>query len=205
MLASLKETFPESIGRSGRVLLPAGPRARASPQREVREVGGHRARGRPRPWSASGTAERQGWIADLADRGVFGRKDEGGFARSADWRVEADRILAQRKTKEGRTMKFEKTPGWLDWYDGPRRRVQAAARQRRRALPRVRPWRRVRLLRRSASTRRATPSRSSCSRCATTWDLRATCSCRPPATVPTTAPWPMPADHRTARRAVLPR
>jgi 3-hydroxyisobutyrate dehydrogenase len=33
-------------------------------------------------------------VADLADAGVFGTKGATGFARSADWRVEADRLLA---------------------------------------------------------------------------------------------------------------
>jgi hypothetical protein len=46
------------------------------------------------PWSADGTAERQAWMADLADAGLFGAKGGLDFARSADWRVEADRILA---------------------------------------------------------------------------------------------------------------
>ena len=50
------------------------------------------------PWSASGTAQRQGWIADLADDGVFGPKGTPEFARSADWRTEADRILARIKS-----------------------------------------------------------------------------------------------------------
>jgi hypothetical protein len=45
------------------------------------------------PWSASGTAERQGWVADLAEDGVFGWREGEGFARSQDWRVEADRML----------------------------------------------------------------------------------------------------------------
>jgi 3-hydroxyisobutyrate dehydrogenase len=45
------------------------------------------------PGSAVGTAERQSWVADLADGGVFGPRGSPGFARSADWRVEADRIL----------------------------------------------------------------------------------------------------------------
>jgi 3-hydroxyisobutyrate dehydrogenase len=45
------------------------------------------------PGSAAGTAERQTWVADLADAGVFGERGGPGFARSADWRVEADRIL----------------------------------------------------------------------------------------------------------------
>ncbi len=52
------------------------------------------------PWSAAGTAERQAWMADLADAGTFGRRDQAGFARSTDWRDEADRILATLKTKE---------------------------------------------------------------------------------------------------------
>jgi 3-hydroxyisobutyrate dehydrogenase-like beta-hydroxyacid dehydrogenase len=45
------------------------------------------------PWSAFGTVERQGWIADLADAGVFGQRSTPEFARSADWRTEADRLL----------------------------------------------------------------------------------------------------------------
>ena len=45
------------------------------------------------PWSAAGTAERQTWVADLADGGLFGERGSPGFARSPDWRVEADRIL----------------------------------------------------------------------------------------------------------------
>ena len=51
------------------------------------------------PWSAQGTAERQAWVADLADEGVFGQKGTAGFARSPDWRTEADRILALTKQK----------------------------------------------------------------------------------------------------------
>lgn len=46
-----------------------------------------------RPWSASSTAERQAWIAELAEKGVFGERGQPAFARSPDWRVEADRIL----------------------------------------------------------------------------------------------------------------
>lgn len=45
-------------------------------------------------WSASGTAERQAWMAELADAGVFGVRGTADFARSSDWRIEADRILA---------------------------------------------------------------------------------------------------------------
>ncbi len=50
------------------------------------------------PWSASGTAQRQAWVADAADTGIFGVRGEPGFARSGDWRCEADRILASAKT-----------------------------------------------------------------------------------------------------------
>jgi 3-hydroxyisobutyrate dehydrogenase-like beta-hydroxyacid dehydrogenase len=46
------------------------------------------------PWSASGTAQRQSWIAGLADAGVFGDKETNDFARCVDWRIEADRVLA---------------------------------------------------------------------------------------------------------------
>jgi 3-hydroxyisobutyrate dehydrogenase-like beta-hydroxyacid dehydrogenase len=46
------------------------------------------------PFSASGTAKRQAHIADLADTGVFGTRGDAAFARSTDWRVESDRLLA---------------------------------------------------------------------------------------------------------------
>ena len=52
------------------------------------------------PHSAAGTAERQAHIADLADAGVFGTKGTSGFARSADWRTEADRLLAAARNKD---------------------------------------------------------------------------------------------------------
>jgi hypothetical protein len=52
------------------------------------------------PWSAEGTAERQAWVADLADEGLFGTKGTRTFARSPDWRTEADRILAAVKAKK---------------------------------------------------------------------------------------------------------
>lgn len=52
------------------------------------------------PWSAAGTAERQAWVADCADAGVFGARGTPKFARSADWRVEADRMLALARRQE---------------------------------------------------------------------------------------------------------
>jgi hypothetical protein len=51
------------------------------------------------PWSSQGTAERQAWVADLADQGLFGERGTKDFARAADWRTEADRILGAIKPK----------------------------------------------------------------------------------------------------------
>jgi 3-hydroxyisobutyrate dehydrogenase len=40
-------------------------------------------------------------MADLAEQGVFGRRGALGFARSTDWRVEADRLLqAARQARD---------------------------------------------------------------------------------------------------------
>jgi len=100
VLASLKETFAgidwEKQGAYFFQRVIEHGRRRSE---EVREVAVTVLEAGLEPWSAAGTAERQGWVADLADRGVFGRRGEGSFARSVDWRIEADRILAQRKTK----------------------------------------------------------------------------------------------------------
>ena len=52
------------------------------------------------PWSAQGTADRQAWVADLADAGLFGPKGSPTFARSPDWRTEADRMLAHLQLKD---------------------------------------------------------------------------------------------------------
>ena len=95
VLASLAETFPgidwEKQGAYFFQRVIEHGRRRSEEVREVaetvREIG-------LTPWSAQGTAERQAWVADLADQGVFGPKGSPAFARSADWRVEADRILA---------------------------------------------------------------------------------------------------------------
>jgi 3-hydroxyisobutyrate dehydrogenase-like beta-hydroxyacid dehydrogenase len=94
LLASLTETFPgidwERQGAYFFQRVIEHGRRRSEEVREVvetvREVG-------LAPWSAAGTAERQAWVADLADAGVFGAKGTKTFARSADWRTEADRIL----------------------------------------------------------------------------------------------------------------
>ena len=95
VIASLQETFPgidwEKQGAYFFQRAIEHGRRRSEEVREVaqtvREIG-------LTPWSAQGTAERQAWVAGLADGGVFGARSRQGFARSADWRVEADRILA---------------------------------------------------------------------------------------------------------------
>jgi 3-hydroxyisobutyrate dehydrogenase-like beta-hydroxyacid dehydrogenase len=101
VLASLKETFPgidwEKQGAYFFQRVIEHGRRRAEEAREVaetvREIG-------LEPWSSSGTAERQAFIADLADQGVFGERGAKGFARESDWRTEADKILAEIKRKQ---------------------------------------------------------------------------------------------------------
>ncbi len=95
VIASLKETFPgidweRQAAYFFQRVIEHG-RRRSEEMREVavtvREAG-------LQPLSAVGTAERQAHIADLADSGVFGARGAPGFARSVDWRIEADRLLA---------------------------------------------------------------------------------------------------------------
>ena len=97
VIASLRETFPgidweKQAAYFFQRVIEHG-RRRSEELREsavtVQEAG-------LTPWSAAGTAERQAWIADLADAGLFGTKGTQEFARSADWRIEADRILKSR-------------------------------------------------------------------------------------------------------------
>ena len=101
VLASLTETFPginwEKQGAYFFQRVIEHGRRRAE---EVREVAETVREAGLTPWSAQGTAERQAWVADLADAGLFGTKGETEFARSADWRVEADRILASIKSNK---------------------------------------------------------------------------------------------------------
>jgi len=97
VLASLAETFPgidwEKQGNYFFQRVIQHGRRRSEEMREaaetVREAG-------LEPLSASGTAERQAWVADLAASGLFG---DTAPAR-AGWRIEADRILAA--VKKGR-------------------------------------------------------------------------------------------------------
>ena len=100
VLASLAETFPgidwEKQGSYFFQRVIEHGRRRSE---EVREVAETVREAGLTPWSAQGTAERQAWVADLAVAGVFGDKKSAEFARSADWRIEADRILARIRTE----------------------------------------------------------------------------------------------------------
>ena len=101
VIASLHETFPgidwekQAAYFFQRVI--AHGRRRSEEVREVAET--VRDAGLT-PWSASGTAERQAWVADLGDAGLFGERGTPAFARSVDWRTEADRILGHVKPKD---------------------------------------------------------------------------------------------------------
>jgi len=101
VIASLQETFPgidweKQAAYFFQRVIEHG-RRRAEEMREVaqtvREAG-------LEPWSAAGTTERQAWVADGADAGWFGVRGTPGFARSADWRSEADRILAHLEQQD---------------------------------------------------------------------------------------------------------
>jgi 3-hydroxyisobutyrate dehydrogenase-like beta-hydroxyacid dehydrogenase len=98
VIASLKETFPgidweKQAAYFFQRVIEHGRRR----SEEVREVAVTVREAGLEPFSAAGTAERQAHIADLADAGVFGARGEPSFARSTDWRKEADRLLAHLK------------------------------------------------------------------------------------------------------------
>ena len=98
VLASLGETFPGiNWEKQGAYFFQRVIEHGRRRSEEVREVAETVREAGLVPWSAQGTAERQAWVADLADQGVFGEKGTKDFARSADWRIEADRILAAIK------------------------------------------------------------------------------------------------------------
>jgi 3-hydroxyisobutyrate dehydrogenase len=95
VLASLRETFPgidwerQASYLFARVIEHGRRRAEEMHEaaQTVREAG-------LVPWSAEGSAERQAWVADLAESAVFDGEGASGRPPSADWRVQADRILA---------------------------------------------------------------------------------------------------------------
>jgi 3-hydroxyisobutyrate dehydrogenase-like beta-hydroxyacid dehydrogenase len=95
VIASLQETFPGiDWERQGAYFFQRVIEHGRRRSEEVREVAVTVREAGLEPHSAAGTAERQAWVADLAERGLFGAKGSPGFARQSDWRVEADRILA---------------------------------------------------------------------------------------------------------------
>jgi len=94
VLASLRETFPgldweKQASYFFQRVVEHGRRR----GEEMREAAVTVAEAGLEPWSASATAERQTWVSSLTDEGVFGARDAAAFARSPDWRTEADRIL----------------------------------------------------------------------------------------------------------------
>ena len=100
VIASLQETFPGiDWEKQGAYFFQRAIEHGRRRSEEVREVAETVREAGLTPWSAAGTAERQAWVADLADAGVFGQRGSAGFARSGDWRAEADRILA--RTEKG--------------------------------------------------------------------------------------------------------
>jgi len=101
VIASLYETFPGiDWEKQGAYLFQRVIEHGRRRSEEVREVAVTVREAGLAPFSAAGTAERQAWVADLADQGLFGARGTKGFARSADWRTEADRILAHLKTSK---------------------------------------------------------------------------------------------------------
>jgi len=95
VIASLRETFPAiDWEKQGAYFFQRVIEHGRRRSEEVREVAQTVREAGLEPWSAAGTAERQAWVADRADEGLFGVRGEPGFARSADWRTEADRLLA---------------------------------------------------------------------------------------------------------------
>ena len=97
VIASLQETFPGiDWEKQGAYFFQRAIEHGRRRSEEVREVAVTVREAGLEPWSAAGTAERQAWMADLGEAGVLGARGEPGFARSPDWRTEADRILASR-------------------------------------------------------------------------------------------------------------
>lgn len=98
VLASLRETFPGiDWEKQATYFFQRAIEHGRRRSEEMREVAVTVRDAGLEPHSAAGTAERQAWMAALADAGVFGSRGTSGFARSADWRVEADRILKRQR------------------------------------------------------------------------------------------------------------
>jgi 3-hydroxyisobutyrate dehydrogenase-like beta-hydroxyacid dehydrogenase len=94
MITSLGETFPSiDWEKQGAYFFQRVIEHGRRRSEELREVAVTVREATLEPWSAAGTAERQAWMADLAEQGLFGERGDHSFARSSDWRVEADRVL----------------------------------------------------------------------------------------------------------------
>src|SRR5258707_8784899 len=95
VLASLKGPFPgTNWEKQGAYFFQRVIEDGRRRSEEVREVAETVREAGLTPWSALGTAERQAFVADLADEGLFGEKGTAEFARSADWRGEAGPAFA---------------------------------------------------------------------------------------------------------------
>lgn len=100
VIASLRETFPAfDWERQAAYFFQRCIEHGRRRSEEMREVAVTVSDAGLSPWSAAGTAERQSWVADLGDQGVFGKRGLEGFARSPDFRTEADRILTYLGSK----------------------------------------------------------------------------------------------------------
>jgi 3-hydroxyisobutyrate dehydrogenase-like beta-hydroxyacid dehydrogenase len=100
VLASLAETYPGINWEKQGAYFFQRVIEHGRRSEEVREVAETVREIGLSPWSAQGTAERQARVADLADEGLFGPKGTREFARSPDWRTEADRILGKLNRRE---------------------------------------------------------------------------------------------------------
>jgi 3-hydroxyisobutyrate dehydrogenase-like beta-hydroxyacid dehydrogenase len=104
VIASLYETFPgidweKQAAYFFQRVIEHGRRR----SEEMREVAVTVQEAGLTPWIAQASADRQAHMADLADAGVFGTRGETGFARSADWRIEADRLLTTNNNTKNQT------------------------------------------------------------------------------------------------------
>ena len=94
VIASLYETFPgidweKQAAYFFQRVIEHGRRR----SEEMREVAVTVQEAGLTPWLAEASADRQAHMADLSDAEVFGTRGEAGFARSSDWRIEADHLL----------------------------------------------------------------------------------------------------------------
>lgn len=95
VLASLQETFPGLDWQAQASYFFQRVIAHGRRRSEEMAESAHTVREAGLPaFSAQGTTERQAWMADLADSGIFGQRSAPDFAHSSDWRTEADRLLA---------------------------------------------------------------------------------------------------------------